>query len=647
MTQSFQAGTLPNGGGLARLTLAGTGALSLVAVAGILAGALVICIDVLGRWLFGASVVALNEIMSAVFAVAIAATLPAGAARRVNLSIDLLGHMTGPRLSAWLKVAGSLLLLAFFALLAWRVFGLALRYHAQGRATSILRWPLAPTYFAVAMSMGLAALVQLVNAIDDVRAARAARPGLRSSAVVLALVGTLTAFALATGLWIALDFDGFASAVTGHPAAAVILAFLLLWAGVLAQLPLATVTAMIGLVGTLAYVGGPAAANTFASDALDFLRNEQVSTLPMFLIMGAFAVVAGVSDDLFRVANAVLGRFRGGLAYATVAGCAGFGAVSGNSIATSATFGRMALPQMRQRGYAPTLSSATVAAGGTLGALVPPSGVIILFALLTEQSIGALFVAAMVPALLAVLLYFAAIAIVLRLDPGAAPAAEPSSANDLPAALRGSLPVALLFAVVIGGLYGGVFTATESASVGAVGSFLLALARGRLNRASLLGVFSEITASTAMIYGLIFGALAFSFFVDLGQTPTMAAEWIASFDARPIVILAALIVLYLLLGSVMDSFAVMVITVPVVTPLVIGLGYDMLFWGVLMLVVVETGMITPPFGMNLFVIKSLQPDVPLSVVMRGVLPFVLADLVKIVLLVAFPALSLWLPSTMN
>lgn len=647
MTQAFQAGTLPNGGGLARLTLAATGALSMVAVAGILAGALVICIDVLGRWLVGASVVALNEIMSAVFAVAIAATLPAGAALRVNLSIDLLGHMTGPRLTAWLKVAGSLLLLAFFALLAWRVFGLALRYHAQGRATSILRWPLAPTYFAVAVSMGLAALVQLVNAMDDVRAARAVRSGLRSSPIVLALVGTLTAVAAGTGLWIAADFGGFAAVVTGHPAVAVILAFLLLWAGVLAQLPLATVTALIGLVGTLAYVGGPAAGNTFASDALDFLRNEQVSTLPMFLIMGAFAVVAGVSDDLFRVANAVLGRFRGGLAYATIAGCAGFGAVSGNSIATSATFGRMALPQMKQRGYAPTLSSATVAAGGTLGALVPPSGVIILFALLTEQSIGALFVAAMVPALLAVLLYFAAIAIVLRLDPGAAPAAEPSSADDLLPALRGSLPVAVLFAVVIGGLYGGVFTATESAAVGAVGAFLLALARGRLNRKSLLAVFSEITASTAMIYGLIFGALAFSFFVDLGQTPTMAAEWIASFDARPVVILAALIVLYLLLGSVMDSFAVMVITVPVVTPLVLGLGYDMLFWGVLMLVVVETGMITPPFGMNLFVIKSLQPDVPLSVVMRGVLPFVLADLVKIVLLVAFPALSLWLPSTMN
>ncbi|RST86215.1 TRAP transporter large permease subunit [Aquibium carbonis] len=630
-----------------RWASAGTGVISVVAVAGILTGAIVICIDVLGRWLFGSAVVALNEIMSNVFAVAIAATLPAGAARRVNLSIDLLGHMTGPRLSAWLKAAGSILLILFFALLAWRVFGLALRYQSQGRATSILRWPLAPTYFAVSVSMGLAALVQVANAVDDVRQALAVRAGWRSSPVALWLVGTLVAFATAATFWIVTDFAGFSGFVRGNPAFAVILAFLLLWVGVLAQLPLATVTALIGLVGTLAYVGAPAAANTFASDALEFLRNDQVATLPMFLIMGAFAVVAGVSDDLFRVGNAVLGRFRGGLAYATVAGCAGFGAVSGNSIATSATFGRMALPQMKQRGYAPTLSSATVAAGGTLGALVPPSGVIILFALLTEQSIGALFVAAMVPAVLALLLYFGVIFVVLRLDPEAAPAAEPQSLGELLAALRGALPVAILFAVVIGGLYGGVFTATESAAAGAVGSFLLALARGRLNRQSLLAVFSEITASTAMIYALIFGALAFSFFVNLGQTPMMAADWIASLDARPVIILAALIVLYLLLGSVMDSFAVMVITVPVVTPLVLGLGYDMLFWGVLMLMVVETGMITPPFGMNLFIIKSLQPDVPLSVVMRGVVPFVVADLLKIVLLVAFPALALWLPSTMN
>lgn len=624
-----------------------TGAVSILAVGGILVGALVIVGDVLGRWLVGRSVVALNEIMSNVFAVAIAATFPAGAARRVNLSVDLLGAQTGTRLTAWLRVVGSVLLLLFFALLAWRLWALGVRFGAQGRATAILEWPLAPTYYAAAVFLGAAALVQVLNTMADLRAALAVRSGQGSRPGILLLLVVLVATVAGLAIWGYSDFRGLRRVVMGQPALAVLLAFALLWLGVLLQLPLATVTAAIGLGGMLFYLGAVPAANTFASDAADFLRDAQVATLPLFLIMGAFAVAAGVSDDLFRVAAAVLGRTRGGLAYATVAGCAGFGAVCGNSVATSATFGRLALPQMARRGYAPSLSTATVAAGGTLGALVPPSGVIILFALLTEESIAALFIAAMVPALLALLLYFGAVWVTIRLNPRLVPTSEPSARADLLPALRGAIPVIALFTVVIGGLYGGVFTATESAAVGAVGAFLLALLRGRLNRHAILQVFSETTASTAMIYSLIFGALAFSFFVNLGQTPTMVAEWIAGFDARPVVILSLLIVFYLLLGSVMDSFAIMVITVPVITPMVLGMGYDILFWGILMLVVVETGMITPPFGLNLFVLKSLQPGTPLSTVMKGVVPFIVADLVKIVLLIAFPALTLWLPSTMH
>ncbi|MCA2011813.1 TRAP transporter large permease subunit [Cereibacter sphaeroides] len=632
-------GTFP---GVERLT----GYVAMVAVAGILTGAIIVVGDVLARWLLGTAIVALNEIMSSVVAVAVAATLPAGAARRVNLRIDLLGAMTGPRLTAWLTLLGSLMLAAFFALLAWRLSVLGLRYAAQGRATAIWNWPLAPTYFAIAVFMGLAALVQLANAVEDAIALPKAK-GPRSHPVVPVLAGLLVVLVLGGLGWGFADYAGLTQWAGAHPALTVILAFTILWLGVLLQLPLATVTAAIGLAGTMLYLGGATSGNVFASDSADFLRDPQVATLPLFLIMGAFAVAAGISDDLFRVANALLGGVRGGLAYATVAGCAGFGAVSGNSVATSATFGRLALPEMTRRGYAPALSTATVAAGGTLGALVPPSGVIILFALLTEESIAALFVAAMVPALLALLLYFATIWITLRLNPASVPETEPGSRADLFPALKGAFPVILLFTAVIGGLYGGLFTATESAAVGAVGAFLLALARGRLNRHSLLQVFGETTASTAMIYALIFGALVFSFFINLGGTPQMVTDWIGGIEARPVVILGVLILFYLALGSVMDSFAVMVITVPVVTPLVLDLGYDILFWGVLMLVVVETGMITPPFGMNLFVLKALQKDVPLGTVMRGVVPFILADLVKIVLLVAVPALSLWLPGTMR
>ena len=301
---------------------------------------------------------------------------------------------------------------------------------------------------------------------------------------------------------------------------------------------------------------------------------------------------------------------------------------------------------MAKHKYDPALASGTVAAGGTLGALVPPSGAIILFALLTEQSIGILFIAAMGPALLALLLYFTAIFVTLRIEPGRAPATAVER-EPLGPALIAAAPVAILFGVVIGGLYGGFFTATESAAVGAVGAFLLALFRGKLNRARLLEVLSETTATTALIYGLIFGALIFSFYVNLGQAPEMVTKAIGGLDASPLIILIVLLIFYLLLGAVMDSFAVMVITVPVVTPLVVGLGFDIYHWGILMLVVVEIGLITPPFGINLFVLKSLQPDQPIGRIMKGVLPFIAADLVKIILLVAFPAIALWLPATMN
>jgi C4-dicarboxylate transporter, DctM subunit len=497
-----------------------TGVIAMAAIAAALVGALVIVADVLGRALFGTSVFALNEIISMVFAIAVAFTLPAGAALRVNLKIDLLAHLTGPRLTAWLRLVGSVLLFVFFALLAWRLFGLSFRYEETGRASALLRMPLAPTYFAISAGLAAAAVVQVFMIIEDIFALRAeTRPG-RSHPVVLTLVAVLGAAVLGIGSWIIFDFESFAEVSLLRPGLAAGIALALMWIAVLVQIPLAVATALVGLVGAFGMLGADAALNTFAGDTGDFLRNEQVATLPMFLIMGAFSVAAGVSDDLFRLGNALLGRYRGGLAYATILGCAGFGAVSGNSIATSATFGRMALPAMAKSGYAPGLATGSVAAGGTLGALVPPSGVLVLFALLTESSIGALFVAAMIPAILAVVLYFGAVYMTIRLNPGAAPPTGEGEPGDIVAALRGSLPVIAMFGIVIGGLYAGFFTATESAAVGAVSAFLLAVLRGKLTRHTILAVFAETTATTAMIYALIFGGLMFAFYVNLGACPT-------------------------------------------------------------------------------------------------------------------------------
>jgi len=621
------------------------GVISGIAVLGLLAGAMVIVFDVTMRALGLGGVVALNEIMGQMFGMAVAATLPAGAARKVNLRVDLMGGHFGPGLSRMLLVAGSVALLLFFAALTFYVWQLGIRFLTQGRETLILKWPLGPTYIFAAVAMGLATLVQAIKVFRDIVTVQQAKAA-RSSVIGICMACALGGAILGGLLWAMFDLPSLQNAASGRPGLFVVITFLLLWIAVLCQVPLAPATALLGIAGTAIVLGMKPTGRVFANDAMEFLTSWQVATLPMFLMMGSFAVAAGISNDIYRVANAFLGRIKGGLAYATVAGCAGFGAVSGSSVATAATFGRIALPEMAKSKYDPALASGTVAAGGTLGALVPPSGAIILFALLTEQSIGILFIAAMMPALLALLLYFATIFITLRIKPDLAPVVTTEKEAIWPA-LWSAAPVALLFGVVIGGLYGGFFTATESAAVGAVGAFLLAFARGKLNRARLLEVLSETTATTAMIYGLIFGALVFSFYVNLGQAPKFVTNAIGGLDARPIVILVVLLVFYLLLGAVMDSFAVMVITVPVVTPLVTGLGFDIFHWGILMLVVVEIGLITPPFGINLFVLKSLQPDQPISKVMKGVLPFIAADIIKLTLLVAFPAIVLWLPSTMN
>lgn len=617
-------------------------------VLGMLVVAAITVLAVVLRWWGFGGIVAMNEIVAMLFAVAIAATLPAATAQRVHLRIDLLANAMSPALQRWLGLAGSLLLLLFLYFLARETQAYAMRLLAGGRTTPILGWPTGPFIMAVAVLLWVTVAVQaVVCAIDAYRALRLPPAGAGRTHPLLGLLLVATVVVLLGLLWWGYsDFRGFSRTVTASPALSVGLGFLLLWAVLLLLVPVAAVMGIMGLVGTALFLAWRPAWTVLSSETVGFLTNPQVAALPLFLLMGSFAMVAGLSDDVYRLARAVLGRLRGGLALATVGGCAGFGAVTGSSLATVATFGRLSLPQMQAAGYAPGLSAGTVAAGGTLGALIPPSAPIILFALLTEASIGQLFVAAVVPGLLAAALYLLVIVLVVRLNPAAAPAPEPRVPGERRAALAKAGPVSLLFGVVIGGLYAGVFTATESAAVGAIGAFLMALWRRKLTRQRVLQVMGETTAITAMIYLLIFGALAFSFFVGTSQLPEMLTRWVGALELAPLLIIALLLLVYLLLGSVMDSFAIMIITVPIVTPLILGMGYDLVWWGIIMLVVVETGLITPPFGINLFVIRSVQPEVSLLTVFRGVMPFVLSDFLRLALLVLVPALVLWLPGSM-
>lgn len=545
--------------------------ISFLAVLGMLAIALITVYDVVIRWLTGTSIVAFNEIVAMVFAVALAATLPGGAASRVNLKVDLVGNLVSSGLRMWLELFGSALMVVFFAVLGRELFLYAQTAISRGRETTVLEWPVGPFMYAVSAFIVLAALVQFaLLVLDGLRLARGVvetdEPPRTTSpwmkGMLVLVVGTLAGLGILT----IFDFEGLSIWVQQNPGWAVGGGFVLLWLTMLAMVPVSATMALVGVSLCAFYLGPKVGLGIFASEAVGFLTNPQVAALPLFLMMGSFATVAGLADDVYSLAQSVLGRFRGGLALATVGGCAGLGAVTGSSLATTATFGKIAIPQMRKRGYSIPLATGCVAAGGTLGALIPPSAPLILFALLTEISIGALFIAAVIPGVIALLFYLATIGIIVWRNPEAAPKGPPKQPGERRAALRRSGPVLTLFGVVLGGMYSGIFTATESAAVGAVLAAILALWRGALNRDVFWKVMSDTTSMTAMIYGLIFGALAFSFVVGLSQVPDFIITFIGDLNVAPLVVIALLLVVYLLLGSVMDSFAVMIITVPVVTP---------------------------------------------------------------------------------
>jgi len=610
--------------------------------------------DVLMRWLFNAPFPALNEVIAMVFAVAVSATIPSGIATGVNLKVDILARWLTGRLAAWLDALGGVLLLVFFGLLTWQIAFYAGQLADQGRGTVMLGLPQAPFIYGAALLLGIGCLIQIVMMAGAIE--RAIMHGSKYSAqespwiatvIVLLTVAVLAALTLYTNF----NLPQVSQWAQHNVSDEVLYAFILMWVLMVLLVPLAALMGLTGLCGAALLIGFPPALSAFATEAEGFLTNSQIATLPLFLMMGSFAAVSDMATDLYDLAHVVLGRFRGGLALATIGGCAGFGALTSSSIATAALIGKVAIPEMRRRGYSPALSTGCCAAGGCLGPLVPPgSGPLVVFALLTEASVGRLFIASVGPAILAVVLYFATIWLYVRIAPKSAPMREPASARKSPWEMLKVTwrckAVLFVFFLVMGGLYMGVFTDTESAAVGAFTCFGIAVWRGKLGGGRFWEVMAETTATTAMIYGLIFGAQTFSFFVAVSALAQNVTAWFGALGWAHHWVMALLLVGYLVLGSLMESFAVMVITVPIITPLVLSMGYDLIWWGVMMLCVVETGLIHPPFGLNVFVLKNITPDIGIWTIYKGVFPFVLSDFVKIGLMVAFPPITLWLVGNM-
>ena len=425
------------------------------------------------------------------------------------------------------------------------------------------------------------------------------------------------------------------------------LGFLALFVLILLQVPIGFAMIIVGIAGYGLQAGWGPAFTILASEPSGLLSSVDLATVPLFLLMGTFASAAGFSADIYAAAAALLGHRRGGLAYATIGGCAAFGAVCGSSTATAATFGKAALPEMLKRGYAEGFSTGTIAAGGTLKSLIPPSIVMILYCIVSRTFVFDLFVAALVPAVLAIALNLAAIWVVVRLNPEFAPLGERAAFAERMAALRRAAPVVVLMATIFAGLYSGVFTVNEAASVAAVLSFAFAVARGRMSRESLWQGMRETAGATAMIYMIIIGASVFTYYMTLAKVPEALISVIGGLQVTPLTIVFFLLVAYLILGAVFDEIAAMLITLPFVLPIIEKLGYDPIWWGIVNVVVIELGMIIPPIGIIVFILHGLAPQISLRTIYRGVLPFIIADLVLLALLAVFPDIALALPRALK
>jgi C4-dicarboxylate transporter, DctM subunit len=457
------------------------------------------------------------------------------------------------------------------------------------------------------------------------------------------------------------------------------------------RIPLALAMGIVGIVG-YAYVrdwSWSAALATVQTKIYETGRNYTLSVIPLFILMGNLVTRAGMSQELFRAAYAFIGHFKGGLAMATIVACGGFGAICGSSIATAATFAKVAYPSMKKYGYSDALAAGAIASGGTLGILIPPSTILVIYGIMTGTSIGKLFAAGILPGVLAVVLLCLAVRFVTWRDPAAGPPGERVSWKERLATLqgfgwfalvgvavigsanlgllesddaavlgalavfglsliyKGVTSVVALFVLVMGGIYGGVFTAVEGAGVGAFGALVFATARRSLTLKSLYAALVESARTTSMLFLILIGALMFAEFVNISSMPKDLIAFVTQWNISPIAVVGVIMLIYVLLGTAMEELSMILLTVPVFFPLIVHLGLDPIWFGVLIVVVVEIGLISPPVGMNLFVLKTLLPQVSTGTVFRGVMPFFTVDCLRLAILIAFPVISLYLPGLMK
>ena len=424
-----------------------------------------------------------------------------------------------------------------------------------------------------------------------------------------------------------------------------ITAFLLLIFLLAITVPIGVAMMLCGVGGLAMIIGLVPSLSLFGTTVMQSVVTYDLSIIPLFILMGALASRSGLSQELYDAFNAWLGGFRGGLALATVGACGAFAAICGSSVATAATMSKVALPEMKKYRYSDSMATGSVAAGGIIGILIPPSVILVLYGLLTESSIGDLFIAGFLPGILTIIVFMIVISIVTRLHPESGPKGEKSTWKQKLNATLKTWAITALFATVIGGIYFGIFTPTEAAGVGAFGALFIAFFRKRLNREMMKETLLETGQTSAMIFTILIGAITLNNLVIFSGLANALSDFVSGLDMSPATVMLIILLMYLIMGCFLDALAMILLTVPIFYPIVLDLGYDPIWFGIIVVMVVELGLITPPIGMNVFVIKGMAQSVPLVSIYKGVLPFVIGQVVLIIAVFLIPEIALWLPET--
>jgi C4-dicarboxylate transporter DctM subunit len=595
-----------------------------------------VTVHVLSRALFKKPLMGTVELEELMIVILVFLGMANTQVKGMHISVDFLTSRLSERTQNILSVAMSLLSLLLFFALSWQSIRLSLVYLNEGNATFHLRIPLFWVIWIIALGFFLCGVISLKHIFQT--ASETIRKGDASRVVAVAIVtlvfGTIPFW---SGL-IELEYNLKIVQIIG-----LVMLLILLFSGML----IGAVLGVLGFLGMAVLFGPGAGFGLLKTVPFSTTASYSLCVIPFFILMGELCFHAGLSEKLYRVAYRWVGQFRGGLSMATVLACGAFSAVSGSSLATAATMGTVSLPEMKRYNYADTLATGSIAAGGTIGILIPPSVVLIIYGILVEVSIAELFFAGIIPGLISLLYYIITINIWTRIHPDIGPPGPKTLFANKVRSLKDTWEVLCLFLLIMGGIYGGLFTPTEAGAIGASGALLVGLIRRRLSWKDLYYSLLSTGRTTSMVFLVVIGTAIYGYFLTSTQLPMELADYVVGLEVHPFIIVMTIIMVCFVLGCVMGTLPLVFITVPIFAPVIETLGYDLIWFGVIMVVVSEIGLITPPVGMNVFIMKGVAGDVPLGTIFRGIFPFLIADFARLITLISFPTLSLFLPQLLR